>query len=324
MPAAAALWHSPRAGPRTGNSAPRSRLANPDARRAGLTAPRRRSGGHLSTVELALGAARWLGAALAVVASALYLQAFFSEGPRPARDPRRALLVSATALMTLVIAARAAALGTVPLFSPFEALYFYGWLVFLVFLLVVRQPTRIAIGSLLVPFGTVCAVVGGLGFAPPGDVNPIFRNSLFAVHTLAAFLGYSALSVACAAGILYLLMFDHISKKKIGALAARLPSLEDLDRLGHRTVILGFALLTVGIAAGMTWAWQEWKVVWIWEPKGAWVLATWLLYAAYLVVRNAAGWRGERAAWMTTVGFALSIFTFLGTNYLFVWGRHIF
>jgi len=41
-------------------------------------------------------------------------------------------------------------------------------------------------------------------------------------------------------------------------------------------------------------------------------------------VRNAAGWRGERAAWMTTVGFALSIFTFLGTNYLFAWGRHIF
>jgi ABC-type transport system involved in cytochrome c biogenesis permease subunit len=227
-------------------------------------------------------------------------------------------------LMTLVIAARTVQLGTVPLFSPFEALYFYGWLVFLVFFLVVKQPARASIGTLLVPFGTICAVVGAFGFTAPADVNPIFRNSLFAVHTLAAFLGYAALSVACCAGVLYLLMYDHISKKKIGALVARLPSLEELDRLGHLTVILGFGLLSVGIAVGMTWAWQEWKVVWIWEPKGAWVAFTWLIYAAYLAVRNGAGWRGVRAAWITTVGFVASIITFLGTNYLMSWGRHVF
>ena len=89
-------------------------------------------------------------------------------------------------------------------------------------------------------------------------------------------------------------------------------------------MILGFSLLTVGIVTGMTWAWQEWKEIWIWEPKGAWVLVTWLVYAAYLVVRNAAGWRGVRAAWITAIGFGASIFTFLGSNFLFNWGRHIF
>jgi cytochrome c-type biogenesis protein CcsB len=226
--------------------------------------------------------------------------------------------------MTLVILARTVEVGTVPLFSPFEALYFYGWLVFVVFFFAVKRPTRASIGTLLVPFGTACAVVGAFGFAPPTDVNPIFRNALFAIHTLSAFLGYSALSVACCAGVLYLLMFEQISKKRIGTLVARLPSLEDLDRLGHRTVILGFSLLTIGIAAGMAWAWREWKVIWIWEPKGAWVLITWMLYAGYLVVRNGAGWQGVRAAWITAVGFVASIFTFLGTNYLFAWGRHVF
>ena len=53
------------------------------------------------------------------------------------------------------------------------------------------------------------------------------------------------------------------------------------------------------------------------------MLVTWLVYAAYLVVRNAAGWRGVRAAWITAIGFGASIFTFLGSNYLFNWGRHI-
>jgi cytochrome c-type biogenesis protein CcsB len=281
-------------------------------------------GGHLTPVEIAVDAARWLGAALALIASALCLRAFFT-GDAPAERPlRRGLLRATVGLMTLVLAARTAQLGTVPLFSPFEALYFYGWLVFLVFFLVVKQPVRTPIGTLLVPFGTACAVVGACGFTAPADVNPIFKNPLFAVHTLAAFLGYSALSVACCAGVLYLLMHDQLAKKKFGSLVARLPSLEELDRLGHLTVILGFALLTLGIAVGMTWAWREWKVVWIWEPQGAWALITWLIYAAYLVVRNGAGWRGLRAAWITTVGFVASIFTFLGTNYLMSWGRHVF
>ncbi len=267
---------------------------------------------------------RWVGAALALCASLLYLRAFFAEVTPAARALRRGLVWGATALMTVVLAARTVQLGTVPLFSPFEALYCYGWLVFLVFLLVVKQSTRGSIGTLLVPFGTVCAVVGALGITPAAEVNPIFKNSLFALHTLAAFLGYSALSVACYAGVLYLLVYDHIAKKKFGTLVARLPSLEDLDRLGHHTVIFGLALLSVGLATGVTWAWREWKVIWIWEPKGTWVMITWLVYAAYLVVRNGAGWRGVRAAWITTVGFVASLFTLLGTNYLMSWGRHVF
>jgi ABC-type transport system involved in cytochrome c biogenesis permease subunit len=225
--------------------------------------------------------------------------------------------------MTGVIAAHSARLGAVPIFSPLEALYSYAWLVFLVFLFLVRAPNRSAIGSLLVPFGTACALLGMFGFTS-ADVNPLFKNPLFSVHTLAAFLGYSALSVACCAGILYLVLHDNLTHKRIGVVASRLPSLEDLDGLGHRTVILGLSLLTLSIVAGMAWAKREWGVVWIWEPKGVWVLVTWLVYAFYLVARNRAGWRGVRAAWLSAVGFVASIFTLLGTNYLLAWGRHVF
>jgi cytochrome c-type biogenesis protein CcsB len=265
---------------------------------------------------------RWAGLVAAAAAGALYARLWVSEAVADSRL-RRALLWFAVACMTLFLAWRSATLGTVPLLSPTEALYFYAWLVFLVYLVLMRSPTQASVGALLVPFGAACALAGAWS-ASEATVLPIFRTPLFALHTLAAFLGYSALSVACCAGILYLVLHDQVTKKKLGRLFHRLPPLEDLDELGHRTVWLGFFLLTIAIVAGAVWARREWGVHWIWEPKAVWAASSWLVYAGYLVARWRAGWRGERAAWLATIGFAVSIASFLGTNYLLASGRHTF
>ena len=278
----------------------------------------------LSALDLIIRITAWAGAALAAIASVLSLRAFFDPEAAASERTARRLLVAATVLMTVAIVARAIELGTVPLSSPLESLFTYGWLVFFVYLLLVRAPERPAVGTLLVPFGTLCALAGISGLTGSADIEPILKNPLFAFHALAAFLGYSALSVACCAGILYLVLHDQIAHKRMGRLAARLPSLEDLDALGHRTVISGLTLLTASIVAGMVWAKQEWNVLWIWEPKGIWALLTWVVYAFYLVARNSAGWRGVRAAWVSALGFVATIFTLLGTNYLLGWGRHVF
>ena len=237
---------------------------------------------------------------------------------------RRGLLWTSTALMTMALVLRSVQLGTAPLLSPIEALYFYAWLVFVIYLSLMRSPTQASVGALLVPFGTLCSIMGAVSFTTDIDVNPIFQNPLFSVHVISAFLGYSALSIACCAGILYLLLHDQVTHKRIGGLFNRLPPLEDLDRLGHRTVVLGLVMLTIGMISGAVWARQEWGVNWILEPKVVWSLISWMIYTGYLVARRLVGWRGERAAWVATTGFAVSIFTFLGTNYLLATGRHVF
>jgi ABC-type transport system involved in cytochrome c biogenesis permease subunit len=73
----------------------------------------------------------------------------------------------------------------------------------------------------------------------------------------------------------------------------------------------------------MVWARREWGVAWVWESKSVWTLLSWSVYLGYLVTRRAAGWQGQRAAWLATLGFALSIFTLLGSNAL-ASSRHIF
>jgi ABC-type transport system involved in cytochrome c biogenesis permease subunit len=55
-----------------------------------------------------------------------------------------------------------------------------------------------------------------------------------------------------------------------------------------------------------------------------WTLLSWAVYLAYLVARRAAGWQGQRAAWLATLGFALTAVTFLSSSAMLGAGRHAF
>ena len=98
--------------------------------------------------------------------------------------------------MSASLALRAVQLGTVPLVSSLEALFLYSWLLLVVFLVLVRQAAHRTLGAFLVPLAAGLAIVAASWMAPPGEVNALFKNRWFALHTVSLFLGYSALSVA--------------------------------------------------------------------------------------------------------------------------------
>ncbi len=277
----------------------------------------------MESIETPLAVLRWGGVLLAAAAGILFVREFAGP-PRKHTRAKLLFLVAAVILWTIALLGRGIELGTVPLVTSWEALFFYAWLLLAVFLLFVREEAHRTIGVFLVPLAVALAAHASLLLEPPAQVSALFQNRLFALHTVTLFLGYSALSVAFCAGVMYLLLFDEIAHKKVGRMFARLPSLDDLDRLGFRTVTLGFVLLTLGIAVGMAWAKNEWGVAWVWEPKSVWTLLSWAVYLGYLVARSRAGWQGQRAAWLATVGFALSIITLIGTNALLGAGRHVF
>lgn len=97
---------------------------------------------------------------------------------------------------------------------------------------------------------------------------------------------------------------------------AMLPSAETLDQLTYKTIGIAFPLLTLMIAAGAYWANRTWGSYWSWDPKETWALITWLIYAGFLHMRIARGWRGRRAAYFAILGFGVVLFTFFGVTYL--------
>jgi ABC-type transport system involved in cytochrome c biogenesis permease subunit len=116
-------------------------------------------------------------------------------------------------------------------------------------------------------------------------------------------------------GLLASVLYLMLSWRREG-LQQMLPSADALDRLTYKTIGVAFPLLTLMIAAGAYWANQTWGSYWSWDPKETAALVTWLVYAGYLHMRIARGWRGRRAAYFAVLGFAVVMFTFFGVTYL--------
>jgi len=90
-----------------------------------------------------------------------------------------------------------------------------------------------------------------------------------------------------------------------------------LDDLTYRLIAIGFPVFTIGgLIFGAIWADQAWGRYWSWDPKETWSLIIWFVYAFYLHARQMLGWRGNRIAFIAVVGFAVTMFTYLGVNLL--------
>ena len=76
---------------------------------------------------------------------------------------------------------------------------------------------------------------------------------------------------------------------------------------------VGFALLTLGVAAGISFARVTWGTFWHADPKVLFTLLLWLVYGGYLALRQVRCWGGRRAAWWSVAAGAAVLF-----NYVFI------
>jgi ABC-type transport system involved in cytochrome c biogenesis permease subunit len=93
-----------------------------------------------------------------------------------------------------------------------------------------------------------------------------------------------------------------------------LPNKKILDDLSYKTIMVAFPLMSLVIITGPIWANYAWGTYWSWDPKETWSLITWIVYALYLHARITIGWHGRRTAYISIIGFAVVVFTFLGVN----------
>ena len=80
------------------------------------------------------------------------------------------------------------------------------------------------------------------------------------------------------------------------------PPLDALDKAVHRFLVAGFPLLTLGIVTGTVWAQNLESGTADEIMRVVFGYTTWLLFAAVLLLRAMAGWRGRRAAYGTIAG----------------------
>ena len=143
------------------------------------------------------------------------------------------------------------------------------------------------------------------GFGPPSAEfeTPALGHGWIFLHVALVFLGYAALALSGVASVLYLLQERSLKSKRPHALAGRMPALETIDEIGYRSLLFGFPFMTLGLIAGLAIAQRNFGAGWFFDPKVLLSLLAWALYMVLVYTRWTAGWRGRKAAMLSS--FAL-------------------
>jgi len=214
--------------------------------------------------------------------------------------------------------------GHAPLSNLYESVVFFSWTIVLIYLLLDLRYRYRVIGAFVMPFALLGMTWAQLrlqsGIEP---LVPALQSNWLLYHVVTCFLGYAAFAVACGISIMYLIRerTGEAAPAGGGNLVGFFPPVKVLDDLNYRAIMVGFPLLTLGIVTGAAWANYAWGTYWSWDPKETWSLIVWFVYAAFLHARVTRGWVGRRAAWLSVIGFAATIFCYLGVN-LFLSGLH--
>ena len=214
-------------------------------------------------------------------------------------------IVHTAALGITIIAA-----GHVPIMTFRDAMSFFSWGLVLVFLVVGLKRGLQILGAFILPLAFISLVSATLAPVETGAIAPVFQTVW--VHVTLSILGTIGFAIAFVAGLMYLMQERLLKSKQFNVLYFKLPPLDFLDTLNQRSILFGFPLLTLGILTGAVSAQLTIGSYLSWNPEQVWALITWIFYFAVLMGRVTVGWRAKRAAYLTIVGFAGVILTFIG------------
>jgi ABC-type transport system involved in cytochrome c biogenesis permease subunit len=215
---------------------------------------------------------------------------------------RRPLLLAGIALELVYLALRGIDLGRLPLIGPHDTLVFFSTSIALMALPFLFFPSLR--DNELFPWGAgfLIALFALLSLPFPVfnmPLPPVLNTLWFELHVALAFFAYALFALGALFGILFL--------------RERERSLLDLQ---YKAALVGYSFFSASMVAGGIWGYYAWGTYWLWTPKELWTSILWLFYSFWLHLRlKGPSW--ERAvAWGGIVGFAVTMFTYLGVSLL--------
>ena len=235
------------------------------------------------------------------------------------------LLVAAALSHTFVIGMQTMEVGHVPVAGKTSAISTFVWLLALSYLYIEMTTEERAMGVFIQPLLVALQAIPAFR---PGieDRAAVLQGPLFGVHVSSLLFAYASFALACVIGITYVLLFKEIKAKHLGFFYARLPSLQMLDRMNQRAIVIGWIFLTIGLIVGGIWAAQargyaasdpRVQAMSLRDPKIFAALLCWIVYSFELFAARRIGWGGRRAAYLSAIGFVIVLFNFVPISYFF-------
>lgn len=250
---------------------------------------------------------------------------------RPLANVAVALTIIATAAHAFAVAARGIAASRWPLGNMYEFLIGAALVVSVVYLLtLIRRDLRF-MGVFVLGLVVFMMVAATIGFPTPvGHVQPALQSPWLAIHVSLASLSIGLFVLTFAMNLLQLVQSGREKALAQGAsgwferLVSKwqfmrlVPRAFALESTAYRINAVAFVFWTLGpMITGAIWAQQSWGRYWGWDPKEVWTFVIWVVYAGYLHARATRGWTGNRAAWLSIIGFVCIIINYAVVNVYF-------
>lgn len=226
------------------------------------------------------------------------------------------LLITALLFHSIFLVTRSIRSGHLPFVGLHESMSFFAWLIAIVYLFLEFRFRDKSIGAFVVPLILTAQVVSTLLTHPESPLPPLLQSSWFSVHVTASFVAYAAFFFSFITGLLYVMQVYYLNARRMGVVFSRLPALDMLDGMNLKATSIGWFFLTIGIGTGMLWAIQAWHSIdpWLRDPKVIFVILTWAIFATQLVARYTIGWQGQRAAYLSILGFVSVLVAYIGAG----------
>lgn len=209
---------------------------------------------------------------------------------------------------TLFLANRAMTASGAPLSSAFDWYLLAAWVLVIAYLYLTWYHPRTAMGLFLLPL-----VLGLIGLAHFAEREPFPQSHAGqvwgAIHGLFLMAGLVAVVVGFVAGVMYLIQSYRLKHKVPPASGVRLPSLEWLERVNSRSILLSALMFGIGFASGIVLnmvsqqrkidevPWSD-PIIWRTGLMFGWLLIAAIFSAAYRPARG-----GRKVAYLTVANF---------------------
>ncbi|HEY8020880.1 MAG TPA: cytochrome c biogenesis protein CcsA, partial [Thermoanaerobaculia bacterium] len=233
---------------------------------------------------------------------------FFAARPSASRLATPALR-GTVAFHFAYLAALAVQHGQFPFATLSQALSVVALAAAVVYVFVEWHGRERSTGFWMVSLVFVFQLLSSLLSRPAPPDRAIFHNPFFAVHVSLALLGYAAFVVAAVYAFLFLQLYRDLKAGRFSTFYGKLPPLEVLERMMIGAIWVGFVTLTGAVATGAVWAERLYHNGWLRDPKILFTVATWVLYAAALLLRRLRRWQGRQTAIASLAGFGAILFS---------------
>lgn len=217
------------------------------------------------------------------------------------------------AFHTLALLLRGQHLKSCPLTNLFEVQVFIAWAAVLFYLLIGPSYRVSFLGAFTAPvvFGIlVTALLMPIDVLRPAGQK---HSAWVEFHAAIGIVACGAFALAAVTSLMLLMQNRLLKAHRFGTLSLSLPPLDQLDVIIFRLLLLGFAMLTVGMIGGVIAECLvgSWKL-----PKTAWAWVVWVSYSGLIFTR----WRdllyGRRFALATVCLFVFTLIAFWEATWL--------